>query len=146
MTGPSDISKINHYDRRVRELVFNLFIAGDTGLGKTIEAGLIARELLLRKKAKTIVVAAPPSVLDNRSVLYQRIPKLFAELAPRPRRWPPRSSAAGARRRATAPSSTTGGSTANKFSRCPHGAQLSYVMAQSLLTSGHWPTLIDLAR
>ncbi|MBF8300347.1 MAG: helicase, superfamily, partial [Acidobacteria bacterium] len=31
----------------------NLFIADDTGLGKTIEAGLIARELLLRKKAKT---------------------------------------------------------------------------------------------
>ncbi|MEJ7786746.1 MAG: SNF2-related protein, partial [Solirubrobacteraceae bacterium] len=43
----------------------NLFIADDTGLGKTIEAGLIARELLLRKKAKTIVVAAPPSVLEQ---------------------------------------------------------------------------------
>ena len=44
----------------------NLFIADDTGLGKTIEAGLIARELLLRKKAKTIVVSAPPSVLEQR--------------------------------------------------------------------------------
>ena len=43
----------------------NLFIADDTGLGKTIEAGLIARELLLRKKAKTIVVAAPPSVIEQ---------------------------------------------------------------------------------
>jgi hypothetical protein len=43
----------------------NLFIADDTGLGKTIEAGLIARELLLRKKAKSIVVAAPPSVLEQ---------------------------------------------------------------------------------
>ena len=43
----------------------NLFIADDTGLGKTIEAGLIARELLLRRKAKTIVVAAPPSVLEQ---------------------------------------------------------------------------------
>jgi SNF2 family DNA or RNA helicase len=43
----------------------NLFIADDTGLGKTIEAGLIARELLLRKKAKVIVVAAPPSVLEQ---------------------------------------------------------------------------------
>ena len=42
-----------------------LFIADDTGLGKTIEAGLIARELLLRKKCKTIVVAAPPSVLPQ---------------------------------------------------------------------------------
>jgi DNA-binding transcriptional regulator YiaG len=43
----------------------NLFIADDTGLGKTIEAGLIARELLLRKKTKTIVVATPPSVLEQ---------------------------------------------------------------------------------
>lgn len=43
----------------------NLFIADDTGLGKTIEAGLIMRELLLRKKVRTIVVAAPPSVLEQ---------------------------------------------------------------------------------
>ena len=41
----------------------NLFIADDVGLGKTIEAGLIARELLLRKKVKDIVVACPPSML-----------------------------------------------------------------------------------
>lgn len=43
----------------------NLFIADDVGLGKTIEAGLIIRELLLRKKAKTIVVAAPPSMVPQ---------------------------------------------------------------------------------
>lgn len=41
----------------------NLFIADDVGLGKTIEAGLIARELLLRKKVCEIVVACPPSML-----------------------------------------------------------------------------------
>lgn len=41
----------------------NLFIADDVGLGKTIEAGLIARELLLRKKTKEIIVACPPSML-----------------------------------------------------------------------------------
>jgi len=41
----------------------NLFIADDVGLGKTIEAGLIARELLLRKKAREVVVACPPSML-----------------------------------------------------------------------------------
>ncbi len=41
----------------------NLFIADDVGLGKTIEAGLIARELLLRKKIKEIVVSCPPSML-----------------------------------------------------------------------------------
>ncbi|MBL8214712.1 MAG: DEAD/DEAH box helicase [Bryobacterales bacterium] len=41
----------------------NLFIADDVGLGKTIEAGLIARELLMRKKAREIVVSCPPSML-----------------------------------------------------------------------------------
>jgi hypothetical protein len=41
----------------------NLFIADDVGLGKTIEALLIACELLLRKKVKEIVVACPPSML-----------------------------------------------------------------------------------
>jgi superfamily II DNA or RNA helicase len=41
----------------------NLFIADDVGLGKTIEAALIARELLLRKKAREIVVCCPPSML-----------------------------------------------------------------------------------
>src|SRR5450631_2336752 len=41
----------------------NLFIADDVGLGKTIEAGLIARELLMRKKVREIVVACPPSML-----------------------------------------------------------------------------------
>jgi superfamily II DNA or RNA helicase len=41
----------------------NLFIADDVGLGKTIEAGLIARELLLRKKVREILVCCPPSML-----------------------------------------------------------------------------------
>jgi SNF2 family DNA or RNA helicase len=41
----------------------NLFIADDVGLGKTIEAGLIARELPLRKKVQDIVVSCPPSML-----------------------------------------------------------------------------------
>ena len=43
----------------------NLFIADDVGLDKTIEAGLIARELLLRKKVREIVVSCPPSVYRN---------------------------------------------------------------------------------
>jgi hypothetical protein len=59
----------------------NLFIADDTGLGKTIEAGLIARELLLRKKAKTIVVAAPPSVIEQwRAELDERFGLSFEVL------------------------------------------------------------------
>ena len=43
----------------------NLFIADDVGLGKTIEAGLIARELLLRRRVDRIVVACPPAMLDQ---------------------------------------------------------------------------------
>ena len=41
----------------------NLFIADDVGLGKTIEAGLILRELLLRQKVRRVVVSCPPSVV-----------------------------------------------------------------------------------
>ena len=59
----------------------NLFIADDTGLGKTIEAGLIARELLLRKKARTIVVAAPASVLEQwKGEMEERFGLLFVIL------------------------------------------------------------------
>jgi len=55
-----------------------LFIADDTGLGKTIEAGLIARELLLRRKAKTIVVSTPPSVLEQwKAELEERFGLVF---------------------------------------------------------------------
>lgn len=41
----------------------NLFIADDVGLGKTIEAGIIATELLLRRREREIVAACPPSML-----------------------------------------------------------------------------------
>ncbi|HRI19087.1 MAG TPA: SNF2-related protein, partial [Burkholderiaceae bacterium] len=41
----------------------SLFIADDVGLGKTIEAGLIVRELLLRQKVRRIIIACPPSVV-----------------------------------------------------------------------------------
>jgi superfamily II DNA or RNA helicase len=43
----------------------NLFIADDVGLGKTIEAGLIASELLLRRRVREVVVACPPSMLQQ---------------------------------------------------------------------------------
>jgi superfamily II DNA or RNA helicase len=56
----------------------NLFIADDVGLGKTIEAGLIARELLLRRRITNIVVAAPPSMLSQwRDELEQRFGLTF---------------------------------------------------------------------
>jgi ERCC4-related helicase len=41
----------------------NLFIADDVGLGKTIEAGLIVRELVMRQKVRRVVICVPPSVV-----------------------------------------------------------------------------------
>ncbi|WP_420435491.1 DISARM system SNF2-like helicase DrmD [Candidatus Poriferisocius sp.] len=40
----------------------SLLIADDVGLGKTIEAGLIAEELVLRGQARKIMVVCPPSL------------------------------------------------------------------------------------
>ncbi len=40
----------------------NMLIADDVGLGKTVEAGLILRELLLRRRIDLVLVAAPPSM------------------------------------------------------------------------------------
>jgi hypothetical protein len=40
----------------------NVFIADDVGLGKTIEAGLIAQELLLRQRIEFILIVCPASV------------------------------------------------------------------------------------
>lgn len=40
----------------------NVFIADDVGLGKTIEAGLIASELLLRQRVELMLIVCPASV------------------------------------------------------------------------------------
>jgi superfamily II DNA or RNA helicase len=40
----------------------NLLIADDVGLGKTIEAGLVIQELMLRHRARTVMVLCPPSL------------------------------------------------------------------------------------
>ena len=71
----------------------NLFIADDVGLGKTIEAGLIARELLMRKKVREIVVVCPPSMLlqwrdelENRfGLLFEILDKDFVQKVRRER-------------------------------------------------------------
>jgi len=43
----------------------NLLIADDVGLGKTIEAGLVIQELLLRHRARTVVVICPASLQEK---------------------------------------------------------------------------------
>jgi len=40
----------------------NLLLADDVGLGKTIEAGLVVEELLLRHRARAVIIVCPPSL------------------------------------------------------------------------------------
>jgi hypothetical protein len=40
----------------------NLFIADDVGLGKTIEAGLVMQELILRQQAHFVLISCPASI------------------------------------------------------------------------------------
>ena len=48
--------------RALRMPRVGLLIADDVGLGKTVEAGLIAQELVLRNQARKILVVCPPSL------------------------------------------------------------------------------------
>lgn len=43
----------------------NLLIADDVGLGKTVEAGLVVQEMLLRHRARTILVLCPASLQEK---------------------------------------------------------------------------------
>ena len=40
----------------------NLLIADDVGLGKTIESGLVVLELILRHRARTVLVVCPSAL------------------------------------------------------------------------------------
>lgn len=48
--------------RAIQTARANLLIADDVGLGKTIEAGLVVQELLLRHRARTVLVVCPASL------------------------------------------------------------------------------------
>jgi hypothetical protein len=67
----------------------NLFIADDVGLGKTIEAGLILRELLLRQKVRRVVVACRPRSCASGGRAGAALRPHLRHLRPRLRRPPP---------------------------------------------------------
>ena len=48
--------------RAIRMPRANLLVADDVGLGKTIEAGLVMLELILRHRARRILIACPSSL------------------------------------------------------------------------------------
>ena len=48
--------------RALRMPRVNLLVADDVGLGKTIEAGLVAQELILRHRVRSILVVCPSSI------------------------------------------------------------------------------------
>jgi ERCC4-related helicase len=59
--------------RAIEKSHVNLFIADDVGLGKTIEAGLVLREMIIRQKVQRCVISAPPSVVHQwREEMEQR--------------------------------------------------------------------------
>jgi superfamily II DNA or RNA helicase len=48
--------------RALRMPRVNLLVADDVGLGKTIEAGLVAQELILRHRVRSILIVCPSSI------------------------------------------------------------------------------------
>ena len=67
--------------RALRTPRVNLLIADDVGLGKTIEAGLVAQELLLRHRARRIVVVCPASLTTKwREEMLEKFGLDFVEL------------------------------------------------------------------
>ncbi|RJP23255.1 MAG: helicase [Candidatus Omnitrophota bacterium] len=48
--------------RAIRMPRVNLLIADDVGLGKTIESGLVAQELIIRHRVRTVLVVCPASL------------------------------------------------------------------------------------
>ena len=62
----------------------NLFIADDVGLGKTIEAGLVLQELILRQQAEFVLIVAPAAIcLQWRDEMQRRFGLRFEVMTQR---------------------------------------------------------------
>ena len=58
----SEVYQLDPVVRAIDMARVNLLIADDVGLGKTIEAGLVIQELLVRHRARTVLVVCPSSL------------------------------------------------------------------------------------
>lgn len=54
----------------LRMPLVSLLLADDVGLGKTIEAGLILSELLIRRRIRKILIICPASLSNDFSVFF----------------------------------------------------------------------------
>ena len=57
-----DDYQLDPLSRAIQMPRVNLLIADDVGLGKTIEAGLVVQEMLLRHRARSVLVVCPSSI------------------------------------------------------------------------------------
>jgi SNF2 family DNA or RNA helicase len=63
----------------INEMNGNAILADEVGLGKTIEAGLIMKELLLRDEINSILIATPKSLLSQwKSEMTEKFGETFA--------------------------------------------------------------------
>lgn len=62
----------------INEMNANAILADEVGLGKTIEAGLIMKELLLREEINSILIVAPKSLLSQwKSEMQEKFGETF---------------------------------------------------------------------
>lgn len=57
--------QVNTVERALREMRGNAILADEVGLGKTVEAGLIVKELFLRGLVSRVLVLVPPHLPDQ---------------------------------------------------------------------------------
>jgi SNF2 family DNA or RNA helicase len=63
----------------INEMNSNAILADEVGLGKTIEAGLIMKELLLRGEVNSVLIAAPKSLLSQwKSEMAEKFGETFS--------------------------------------------------------------------
>lgn len=66
-----DLSNVDRYEHQIKAVIKALrgmgrvILADDPGLGKTIEAGLITKELVVRSIVKSVLIIAPAALLSH---------------------------------------------------------------------------------